>query len=74
MTARVERLVGRRAEIRLDLADDAVFDEGIRETVRPSARRMAVASIAARLAGTEPRAKTDIAAVVRRAAAEADVD
>ncbi len=55
-----------------DAAGLVIFDEGVREVVKPSARRMAVASIAARLAGTEPRAKTDIATVVRRAAAEAE--
>jgi uncharacterized protein (DUF58 family) len=47
-----------------------LFDDGVREMVRPSARRIAVANIAARMLGAEPRSKTDLGEVVRRVAAE----
>jgi uncharacterized protein (DUF58 family) len=47
-----------------------LFDDGVREMVRPSARRIAVANIAARMLGAEVRSKTDIAEVVRRVASE----
>jgi len=48
----------------------AIFDEGIRQYCPPSARRIAVANIVARLSGSVPQAKTDLAAVVKRAAGE----
>ena len=48
----------------------ALFDEGVREMVRPSARRLAVANVTARMLGAETRSKTDIGEVVRRVASE----
>jgi uncharacterized protein (DUF58 family) len=47
-----------------------LFDQAVREMVAPSARRIAVANIAARMVGAAPRSKTDLEEVVRRAAAE----
>jgi uncharacterized protein (DUF58 family) len=47
-----------------------LFDEGVRAMLPPSARRIAVANIVSRMAGAEPRSKTDLESVIRRAAAE----
>jgi uncharacterized protein (DUF58 family) len=47
-----------------------LFDQAVREMIPPSARRHAIANIASRMLGTEPRSKTDLLEIVRRAAAE----
>ncbi len=47
-----------------------LFDEKVRELLPPSARRIAVANIASRLVGAEPKENTDLLEVTRRAAAE----
>ncbi len=47
-----------------------LFDDAVREMVPPSARRHAVANIAARMLGSAPRSKTDLLEVLRRAASQ----